>query len=165
MPSIDTANAFVIPGGKVFVHSGLLKVCHNEDALAAVLGHEIAHTTASHVGERMTQLGAFWLTVGSMFFLRGPWTGAFGLTLASAAGLSTLSLIEVELPLSRSQEMEADYVGLMMMAEACYDPRASVGLWQRMEMLQSMKRGRKVPEFLSTHPAVSDHRTGPGVRR
>ncbi|KAH8170582.1 peptidase family m48 domain-containing protein [Sarocladium implicatum] len=147
-----TANAFVIPGGKVFVHSGLLNVCHNEDALAAVLGHEIAHTTASHPGERITQLGAFWLTLGSLFFLRGPWSGALGLSIASAMGLSTFATLEVELPMSRSQEMEADYVGLMMMAEACYDPRQAVGLWQRFEALQK-SRGMEIPEFLSTHPA------------
>lgn len=70
-------------------------------------------------------------------------------------GLSTLATLEVELPMSRSQEMEADYVGLMMMAEACYDPRAAVGLWQRFEMLQK-SRGVEIPEFLSTHPAVSN---------
>jgi predicted Zn-dependent protease len=64
-------------------------------------------------------------------------------------------MLEIELPLTRKQEIEADYVGLMMMAEACYDPRAAVGLWQRMEILQSMRRERPPPEFLSTHPAVS----------
>lgn len=155
LTSTDTANAFVVPGGKVFVHSGLLNVCQSEDALAAVLGHEIAHNTANHSGERLTQLGALWLFGGSAFFLRGPFAGAAGVTFAIAGAFSTLTLLEVELPLTRKQEVEADYVGLMMMAEACYDPRAAVGLWQRMEILQSMQRERPPPEFLSTHPAVS----------
>jgi predicted Zn-dependent protease len=102
----------------------------------------------------MTQLGALWLLAGSAFFLRGPFAGAAGVTFALAGAFSTLTMLEIELPLTRKQEIEADYVGLMMMAEACYDPRAAVGLWQRMEMLQSLQ-GKAPPEFLSTHPTVS----------
>ena len=60
-----------------------------------------------------------------------------------------------DLPMNRKQETEADYIGLMMMAEACYDPRHSIGFWERMKVVQSQSRGYEVPEMLSTHPSVS----------
>ncbi|KID71591.1 Peptidase M48, partial [Metarhizium hybridum] len=147
-----TANAFVLPGGKVFVHSGILNVCRNEDALAAVLGHEIAHNTASHVAERLSAAWVGNLTAGSLFFLAGavPGLALFGIwTLAGGFFLQDLLYY---LPMGRKQESEADYIGLMMMAEACYDPRQAVGFWQRMEMIQKTG-GQEVPEMLSTHPS------------
>ncbi|KAI9167601.1 Mitochondrial metalloendopeptidase OMA1 [Paramyrothecium foliicola] len=149
-----TANAFVLPGGKVFVHSGILNVCRNEDALAAVLGHEVAHNTAAHTAERLSAAWVGTLTAGSLFFLAGALPGLALFGLWSVVGGSYLQDLLFYLPMGRKQESEADYIGLMMMAEACYDPRQAVGFWQRMEGIQKMG-GTEVPEMLSTHPSVS----------
>ncbi|GJN70797.1 hypothetical protein PLIIFM63780_002611 [Purpureocillium lilacinum] len=151
-----TANAFVLPGGKVFVHSGILNVCRNEDALAAVLGHEIAHNTASHAAERLSAAWVGNLTAGSLFFLAGALPGLALFSLWSFVGGFYLQDLLFYLPMGRKQESEADYIGLMMMAEACYDPRAAVGFWQRMEAIQR-SGGQEVPEMLSTHPS-NEHR-------
>lgn len=148
-----TANAFVLPGGKVFVHSGILNVCGNEDALAAVLGHEIAHNTASHAAERLSAAWVCNLTAGSLFFLAGALPGLVLFGLWSCIGGFYLQDLLLYLPMGRKQESEADYIGLMMMAEACYDPRAAVGFWQRMAAVQRAG-GQDVPEMLSTHPSV-----------
>jgi predicted Zn-dependent protease len=133
-------NAFALPGGKVGVYTGLFKVAKNDAQLAAVMGHEVAHAIARHGAERMsqgllTQLG----------------TAALGMATNSAyaelaAQAATLGVI---LPYSRTQESEADEIGLMYMAEAGYDPREAVKLWQNFEALG----GQRPPEFLSTHPA------------
>ncbi|KAI9900004.1 hypothetical protein N3K66_004266 [Trichothecium roseum] len=152
----QTANAFVTPGGKLFVFSGLLNVCRNQDALAAVLGHEIAHNTAAHSGERMSAGAAGWVTSASLFFLIGPLRGLALALIWSAAGGWYLSDLLLQFPMTRTQESEADHIGLMMMAEACYDPREAVGFWRRMNALKEMG-GREVPEMLSTHPS-NDHR-------
>ncbi|KND89641.1 Mitochondrial metalloendopeptidase OMA1 [Tolypocladium ophioglossoides CBS 100239] len=151
-----TANAFVLPGGKVFVHSGILNICRNEDALAAVLGHEIAHNTASHAAERLSAAWVGNLTAGSVFFLAGALPGLALFGLWSFVGGFYLQDLLFYLPMGRKQESEADYIGLMMMAEACYDPRAAVGFWQRMETMQHAG-GQEVPEMLSTHPS-NEHR-------
>jgi predicted Zn-dependent protease len=141
----NTANAFVLPGGKVFVFSGLIPVAGDEAGMAAVLGHEIAHNLAEHVGERMSaQIGINFL-LWSLIFL----TGGIALLGTSYVGLAALDLVYSR-PMERSQESEADYIGLMMMAEACYDPRAALRFWQRMEKM----RGEEPPEWLSTHPSV-----------
>ncbi|RSL42524.1 hypothetical protein CEP53_012150, partial [Fusarium sp. AF-6] len=150
-----TANAFVLPGGKVFVHSGILNVCRNEDAVAAVLGHEIAHNTASHAAERLSAAWVGNLTAGSLFFLAGALPGLALFGLWNVVGGYYLQDLLFYLPMGRRQESEADYIGLMMMAEACYDPREAVGFWQRMDSLSRMggQPGQEVPEMLSTHPS------------
>lgn len=155
--TIGTANAFVLPGGKVFVHSGILNVCRNEDAVAAVLGHEIAHNTASHAAERLSAAWVGNLTAGSLFFLAGALPGLALFGLWNVVGGYYLQDLLFYLPMGRRQESEADYIGLMMMAEACYDPREAVGFWQRMDSLSRMggQPGQEVPEMLSTHPSVS----------
>ncbi|KAF7559557.1 hypothetical protein G7046_g4590 [Stylonectria norvegica] len=147
-----TANAFVLPGGKVFVHSGILNVCRNEDALAAVLGHEIAHNTASHAAERLSAAWVGNLTAGSLFFLAGALPGLALFGIWSFVGGFYLQDLLFYLPMGRKQESEADYIGLMMMAEACYDPRQAVGFWERMEHIQRTG-GQETPEMLSTHPS------------
>lgn len=139
----------------MFVHSGIVNVCGSEDALAAVLGHEIAHNTANHAGERMTQVSTAVLTTSCLFLLGGWKRGLLGGLLWNAVGAVYLNDLLLLYPMSRKQETEADYVGLMMMAEACYDPRKAVGFWQKMEVLQKRGGGMEVPEVLSTHPAVS----------
>jgi predicted Zn-dependent protease len=140
-----TANAFVLPGGKVFVYSGILPLVKNDSGLAAVLGHEIAHNLADHIGERMSQ------SIGVNALM-------YSLVLLSAAvGLAPFIMqifggsldIAFGKPMSRLQESEADYIGLMMMAEACYDPREAIGFWKRMDAAQQ----GQPPEWMSTHPS------------
>ncbi|KAI0867894.1 peptidase family M48-domain-containing protein [Hypoxylon argillaceum] len=142
-----TANAFVLPGGKVFVYSGLIPIARNEHGLAAVLGHEMAHNLAQHVAERMSsQLGAN-ILLYSLITL----TGGIGLPIATYLGHTMLDLV-FSRPMGRLQEAEADFIGLMMMAEACYDPREALGFWQRMKRMQQ----GEPPEWMSTHPSHSN---------
>ncbi|OAQ96196.1 hypothetical protein LLEC1_03074, partial [Akanthomyces lecanii] len=146
------ANAFVLPGGKVFVFSGLLNMAGNDDALAAVLGHEIAHQTASHTAERLSLAWVGNFTTGALFFLVGALPGLALFAIWTATGAFVIPELMYELPMSRTHEYEADHIGLMMMAEACYDPRAAIPFWQRMS-----QHGHEVDEMLSTHPS-NDHR-------
>ncbi|KZF21635.1 hypothetical protein L228DRAFT_239596 [Xylona heveae TC161] len=138
-------NAFVIPGGKVFVFSGLLPVCQDDDGLATVLGHEIAHNMAHHMAERMSQ--SIWMMVFMTLF-------TFLFQTPDFASRILLDLV-YEKPGSRAQETEADYIGLMLMAQSCYNPDAAVGLWQRMQKAEKYAP----PQFLSTHPS-SHNRVG-----
>ncbi|KAK5174796.1 metalloendopeptidase [Saxophila tyrrhenica] len=132
-------NAFVVPGGKVFVFRGILDVCQGDDGLAAVLGHEIAHNVAHHAAERMSQF-AILAPIGIL-----AWVFA-GIDPSIVQFASSLAFT---LPGSRRQEEEADYIGLMMMAESCYDPEVAVGFWGRMEKANQ----GEPPQFLSTHPS------------
>jgi predicted Zn-dependent protease len=131
-------NAFALPGGKMAVYTGLLPVAETETGLAVVMGHEIAHVIARHGTERMTS------SLGLETLLSFANIGDYA-SLASA-GLEFL----VNRPFGRSQESEADEIGLVYMARAGYDPREAVAFWERMEQLSSGGGG---PEFLSTHPA------------
>ncbi|OTB16616.1 hypothetical protein K445DRAFT_295020 [Daldinia sp. EC12] len=139
-----TANAFVLPGGKVFVFSGLIPIARNEDGLATVLGHEIAHNLAGHVAERMSGQIGINILLYSLIFL----TGGIAILGTQFIGSTVLDLLFAR-PMGRMQEREADYIGLMMMAEACYDPREAIGFWKRMERAQQ----GEPPEWLSTHPS------------
>ena len=135
----EQMNAFVVPGGKVFVFSGLLPIAQDEAGLAAVLGHEIAHNVAHHVAEKVSGslIWTGFAFVGSLFL---------GIDQSIANGITQLAL---QLPNSRTQEEEADHIGLLMMAESCYDPHAAVDLWKRMH---AAEKGAP-PQFLSTHPS------------
>jgi predicted Zn-dependent protease len=134
-------NAFALPGGKVGVYTGLFKVAQNDAQLAAVMGHEVGHAIARHGAERMSQ--------GILAQLGGVAVGAATGSPAMVDLYSQAATLGVILPYSRGQESEADEIGLMLMAEAGYDPRAAVKLWQNFEALG----GERPPEFLSTHPA------------
>lgn len=142
----ETANAFVMPGGKVAVYTGILEIAQNDEGLATVMGHEIAHVLAEHGNERMsqallTQLGGVALSTALSSqpgLTQQLFMGAYG------AG----SQVGILLPYGRLQESEADRIGLHLMAIAGYDPRASVGFWQRM----AAEGGPRPPTFLSTHP-------------
>jgi Zn-dependent protease with chaperone function len=131
-------NAFVLPGGKIFVFTGILRVTADEHGLAAVLGHEIAHQYARHTAEKASlfQL-AFMLKFLLAFFVD-----------TSFLFNPLLVQLGVNLPFSRKCETEADYLGLMLMAQACYDPREAVQFWERMS---AAKEGQGV-EWASTHP-------------
>lgn len=135
-------NAFVLPGGKVFVFTGIMSIAQDENGLAAVLGHEIAHNVAHHVGERMSRQ-VFTMAAAFLVSLIFDISGQFG------NGIADLALT---LPNGRTQETEADHIGLLMMAEACYDPRQAPNLWKRMAENEK-KRGGAPPQFLSTHPS------------
>jgi predicted Zn-dependent protease len=136
-----------MPGGKIVVYSGLLPITQNENALAVVLGHEIAHALARHGNERMSQnavqqLGGVALSVAITNKTREAQQ-----LLLDAYGIGTT--LGGTLPFSRKHELEADKLGLIYAAMAGFDPREAIPLWQRMA-----KGGNgKTPEFLSTHPA------------
>jgi len=141
-------NAFVMPGGKIVVKSGILTVAENQHQLAAVLGHEAAHVTAHHANERATrgELTSYGVEVLALILGGGYYTqtqGAYG----AASALNTLGLMN---PFSRMQESEADAIGLEYMSKAGFDPRESVKLWQNMN---KSEKTTKVPEFMSTHPS------------
>lgn len=139
----DSANAFALPGGKMGVYTGLLRVTENQHQLAAVMAHEVSHVLARHSNERASQSTLI----------------GIGRVVAQVAGVSDTTLQAIDLgtqlglflPFNRAQESEADKVGILLMAEAGFDPRESITLWQNMEA----DGGARPPEFLSTHPSPS----------
>lgn len=142
------ANAFVLPGGKVFVYSGLFKYAANEAELSAVIGHEVAHALRSHG----VKIAARKQTAGIVGALLQVGMGVAGVNQQTAKSINqiygqgaTLGYIR---PYSRENEMAADSIGLMLMAEAGYDPRAALRFWGKFG-----KKGQGVPEYMSTHPA------------
>lgn len=142
----EQVNAFALPGGKVAVYTGLLPVAGNDDALAAVMGHEIAHAIARHGAERMAhqklaQYGS--LAVGVAL---GDMDIQTQRMVMGALGVGTQ--YGVLMPFSRKHESEADYIGLLYVARACFDPGEAPALWKRM----AEGAGAAPAEFLSTHP-------------
>ena len=142
----DSANAFALPGGKIGVHTGLLKVADNQDQLAAVIGHEVGHVLAQHSNERMSIQYATQTGTQLVAALAGG-DSAEKQTLMGLLGVG--AQYGVVLPFSRTQEAEADLIGLELMAQAGFDPRESVKLWQNMQAAG----GERPPEFMSTHPS------------
>jgi predicted Zn-dependent protease len=144
-----TMNAFALPGGKIAVYTGIFPVAKNDAGLAAVLGHEVTHALARHGAERMSQ-GE--LTNAALQVI-GAAAGSSGmnplLSQGAMAALGAGAQVGVLLPFSRQHESEADYIGILLAADAGYDPRESIHLWHRMEQLSS---GGGPAEFLSTHP-------------
>ena len=148
----NTPNAFCLPGGKVGVYTGILPITQNEAGLATVIGHEVGHAVGRHGGERMSeqlliQLGGMSLAVA----MRDRPQQTQDLALMAYGAGTTLGRT---LPHSRSQELEADYMGLIYMSRAGYDPHEAVGFWQRFKEWGDRQGGRP-PEFLSTHPLDS----------
>lgn len=141
-----TVNAFCMPGGKVVVYTGILSVTKNEDALAVVMGHEIAHALAHHGNERMSQqmIAQLGLTSLDLALTKQPTATRQILMEAAGAGAQ----VGVMLPFSRKHESEADEIGLYLMTMAGYNPDEAAPFWQRM----SGSGGSRPPEFMSTHP-------------
>jgi len=150
-------NAFVMPGGKIVVKSGIMSVAKNQHQLAAVLGHEVAHVTANHANERATRsdltgfgievLAAVLVGDSANYYSRNYDPNMASGVYGAAGTFGQLGLLN---PFSRMQESEADDIGLIYMAKAGFDPREAVTLWQNMN---SSSETTKIPEFLSTHPS------------
>ena len=143
-----TVNAWVMPGGKAAVYTGILPYTQNETGLAVVLGHEVGHALADHGNERMSQalianMGGMALSVA---FSRYPQETQQLFMTVYGVGANVGFL----LPYSRLHESEADRIGLTLMARAGYDPREAIPFWERMSKQEGASRP---PEFLSTHPA------------
>jgi predicted Zn-dependent protease len=140
------ANAYCLPGGKIVVYTGILPLARNDAGLATVLGHEVAHATAEHVAERierqhLAEIAAA-IIAGGVAVTPGQYVRIRALLGVGAAAAA--------LPFSRSQESEADHIGLVYMARAGYHPRQALAFWKR--MLRASK-GKEPPEFASDHPS------------
>lgn len=144
----DQVNAFALPGGKIGVYTGLLNVAVNQDQLATVIGHEIAHVLADHSNERLSQsqIANAGLQITNIAL------GSSEYRDMTMAALGVGVQYGVLLPYGRTQESEADIVGLELMAKAGFDPKQSVALWQNMAKASG---GNTPPELLSTHPSHS----------
>jgi predicted Zn-dependent protease len=145
-----TANAFALPGGKMAVYTGIFPMAKTEAGLAAVMGHEVVHALARHGAERMSQgqvanIGLQVVGAAVGMSSKNPVLGQ-----ATMAALGAGTQVGVLLPFSRKHESEADYVGILLAADAGYDPRESVALWERMAQVSG---GGGQAEFLSTHPS------------
>jgi predicted Zn-dependent protease len=144
-----SANAFCLPGGKVGVFTGIMPIAQDELGLATVIGHEVAHAARHHAADRVSQSAL--VNIGAQVldgFLGGYSREARELWLA-AYGIGTG--VGYTLPYARDQELEADRLGLQLMARAGYDPRAAVDFWQRFADYNRRQGGGSI-EFLSTHP-------------
>jgi len=142
-------NAWCMPGGKIAVYTGLLEVTKNNDGLAAVMGHEIAHAVAKHSVERMSQAMA--VNVGTQVadvFLGGVINRTRN-TVGRATGMDIFQL-GIMNPFGRKQETEADYLGLIFSSLSGFNIKESVKLWERMA---EANKGKEPPQFLSTHPS------------
>jgi len=146
-------NAWCMPGGKIAVYTGILEVTKNNNGLAAVMGHEVAHAVAKHSVERASRKVATNVVLQVTDILSG---GKLS-TVNRTTGMNTVGLLTqmgILNPFSRKQESEADYLGLIFSSLSGYDIREAPKLWERMK---SSNKGKEPPEFMSTHPS-SDNR-------
>lgn len=142
----DQVNAWCMPGGKVAFYTGILPICEDETGVAVVMGHEVAHALANHGGERMSQGMIAQMGMGTLGAAMGENPTLTKQLLLQSIGMGTQLGV---LKFSRSNESEADHIGLILMAKAGYNPQAATSFWQRMAALSG---GQAPPEFLSTHP-------------
>jgi predicted Zn-dependent protease len=139
----DQVNAFCLPGGKIAVYTGLVPVAENADAMSIVIGHEISHALLRHGAQRMTQQKLE--QVGQM-------AGAMsGMSQQSMQAVMAVYGYGHSLPYARKQESQADEMGLMLAAAACFNPQEAIPLWERMD---SQGGGQAPPEFASDHPSA-----------
>ncbi len=142
-------NAWCMPGGKIAVYTGMLEVTKNENGLAAVMGHEIAHAVAKHSAERASRN----VVINVATQITDVLTGGKLSTVNRTTGMNTVGLltqIGIFNPFNRKQESEADYLGLIFSSLSGYDIRETPLLWERMK---EANKGKNVPEFMSTHPS------------
>jgi len=140
-------NAFCLPGGKIVVFTGILAVTRTEAGLAAVMGHEIAHATSRHGAQRLFKHSVTQTALMGASMSLGNLDSRERQTVMALLGAG--AQFGVMLPFGRSDEVEADQIGLLYMARAGFDPREAVNFWQRM----SEAGGNQPPEFMSTHPS------------
>jgi len=145
-------NAWCMPGGKIAIYTGILDVTKNDNGLAAVMGHEIAHAVAKHSAERASRS----LLLNTSAQLIDILSGGKLSQVNRSTGMNTvglLSQIGLMNPFSRKQESEADYLGLIFSSLSGYDIRETVKIWKRM---QKANKGKEQPEFMSTHPSSTN---------
>ncbi|MCL1938968.1 MAG: M48 family metallopeptidase [Candidatus Azobacteroides sp.] len=140
-------NAFCMPGGKIVVYTGILPYTKDETGLAVVLGHEVGHAIAKHANERMSQQMAVQYGGAAVGAALGKSSAVIQTIGTQVYGLG--AQVGVMLPFNRKQELEADHLGLILMAIAGYDPSYAIPFWERM----SQQGGSKTSELLSTHPS------------
>lgn len=150
LDSPGVANAVCLPSGEIFVHSGLLEVCHNQDELALILSHEVAHVLMNHGGELLSKRGL--LDFFQLFVVAALWFCIPSDLVSFFLHNSSHSLVNMlfHLPHSRQLEEEADMVGLMLMSSACFQPDKSVEIWNHFPSTSG--ETEQLPEYLSTHP-------------
>lgn len=142
----EQPNAFALPGGYMGVNTGMLDIATTQDQLASVIGHEIGHVLANHANERASTQSATSFGLSAISSASGM-QGAGGQQLMGVLGMG--AQYGIVLPFSRAHESEADIIGLDLMAQAGFDPRESVTLWENM---QAVSAGTSPPEWMSTHP-------------
>ena len=145
-------NAWCMPGGKIAVYTGMLEVTKNNNGLAAVMGHEIAHAVAKHSVERASRN----VVINVATQITDVLTGGKLSTVNRTTGMNTVGLltqIGIFNPFNRKQESEADYLGLIFSSLSGYDIRETPLLWKRMK---EANKGKKIPEFMSTHPSADN---------
>ncbi len=145
----EQVNAFALPGGKVAVYTGILPVAANDDGLATVMGHEIAHAIARHGAERMAHQKLVQMGTLAAAVALGDMDVQTQHMVFAALGVG--AQFGILLPFSREHESEADRIGLVLLARACFDPTEAPRLWERM----GEAGGQTPPEFMSTHPSPS----------
>jgi len=146
-------NAFVLPSGNIFVFKGMLDLCENDDQLGIILGHEMAHTVLGHVAEKLTMASFVQMVLLVPMAVLWAVLPNDGVALVANWFIDKVITVMVDLPFSRDMEMEADEVGLVMAAKACFDVREAPALWGLMEVMSEdpMETDRDL-EFVSTHP-------------
>lgn len=149
----DSANAFALPGGYMGIHTGLLDIATDQDQVAAVVGHEIGHVLANHANERVSTQSATQLGLSVLSSAAGL-QGAQGEQMLGLLGAG--AQYGILLPFSRRHESEADVIGLQLMADAGFDPRASITLWENMQSAS----GGEPPVWMSTHPSQGQRMAG-----
>ena len=145
-------NAWCMPGGKIAVYSGMLKVTKNVDGMASVMGHEIAHAVAKHSVERASR----GVLINTTFQITDILTGGKISQVNRTTGMNTVGLLTqlgIMNPFNRKQEIEADYLGMIFSSLSGYDIRETVKIWERMKELN---KGKEPPQFMSTHPSSSN---------
>jgi predicted Zn-dependent protease len=145
----NTKNAWALPGGKIAVYTGIFPIAKTESGLAAIMGHEVVHALAQHGGERMSQGLMAQVGMSAAAILLSTQGGDPALNQLGMQAMGLGLQAGVLLPFSRKHESEADYIGVLLAADAGYDPREAVRIWERMAAASG---GGAQPEFLSTHP-------------
>ena len=149
-------NAFVLPSGNIFIFRGMLDLCENDDQLAVIIGHEMAHSILGHIAEKLTM--ASFVQVVMLVPMAVLWAlmPNDGIAVVCDWFIDKVTDVLIHLPFSRDMELEADEVGLLLAAKACFDVREAPALWQLLEMMEEDPLAKdKDFEFLATHPVHS----------